>query len=143
MKLHIITIGKPKLKYAQAGWDEYLKRLMRHHNVRVTQLADKYVNDADKILQAAANTRKIGLIVEGTQLSSEELAHFLDAMAIEAVEPSFIVGGPGGLPKEVIDAVDFKLSLSKLTLPHDLAMVTLLETLYRASTINAGMPYHK
>ncbi len=143
MKIHIITIGKPKLKYAEAGWDEYLKRLKHYHTVRVTQLPDKSVDDADKILQAANGTYKVGLIVEGTQLTSNELASFLEKKALDAQEPSFIIGGPGGLPKAVVDAVDFKLSLSKLTLPHDLAMVTLLETLYRASTINAGIPYHK
>jgi 23S rRNA (pseudouridine1915-N3)-methyltransferase len=143
MRIHLITIGKPKLQYAQAGWDEYLTRLKHYHTVRVTHLADKFTDDATKILQAADGTYKVGMIIEGTELSSDELAGFLKKLTLDAREASFIIGGPDGLPQGVIDAVDYKLSLSKLTLPHDLAMVTLTETLYRASTINAGIPYHK
>jgi len=143
MKIHLMTIGKPKLSYAQAGWEEYLSRLRHYHTVRVTHLMDKFTDDAAKILQAAEGTYKVGLIINGQQLTSEELAAFLDKRAVAAQEVSFIIGGPDGLPLAVQNSVDFRLSLSKLTLPHDLAMVTLAETLYRASTINSGTPYHK
>lgn len=142
MKLHIITIGKPKLDYAKLGWDEYLKRLQRYHSVRITHLADKYADDADKIIAATGNSYRVGLIIEGEQLTSRQLAAFLDLRALESKEVCFIIGGPDGLPSAAQTAMDFQWSFSKLTLPHDLAMVTLLETLYRASTINAGTPYH-
>jgi 23S rRNA (pseudouridine1915-N3)-methyltransferase len=143
MKLHIVTIGKPKLAYANAGWDEYLTRLTRYHDVKTTQLADKYAYDENKILETAGNSYKVVLEITGKQLTSPELATFLQKRELEAREVCWIIGGPEGLPQEVIQRADFKLSFSQLTFPHDLAMVILLETLYRATTINAGLPYHK
>jgi len=143
MKLHIITIGEPKLAYAREAWHEYLKRLQRFHSVRVTHLADKFAGDAKTILQAAGNSYKVALVIDSKQMSSEALASFLEARALESRELSFIIGGPDGLPVDVIAQADFRWSLSELTFPHDLAMVVLLETLYRASTISAGHPYHR
>lgn len=143
MKLHIITVGEPKLTYAKQGWSEYLTRLGRMHQVRVTHIANKHAYDAATILQTAGNAYKVGLIIEGRMLSSPELATFLEKRALEGREIAWIIGGPQGLPQAVIDQVDFAWSFSKLTFPHDLAMVVLLEALYRASTISAGHPYHK
>lgn len=143
MKLHIVTVGEPKLQYAQAGWAEYLKRLRRFHQVRVTHLADKWAYDVTHLLQAAGSAYKVGLIIEGTELSSPELANFLEKRALEGREVCFIIGGPEGLPSEVQEQMDWQWSFSKLTFPHDLAMVVLVEALYRASTIAAGHPYHK
>lgn len=142
MKIHIITIGQPKLDYAQKGWEEYWQRLKHYHSLRVTHVADKH-NDAGHILEAAGSSYKIVLEIEGTQFSSPELAQFLEKRALEGREVSFIIGGPDGLPSEVRSQADLQLSFGRLTLPHDLAMVTLLEALYRASTINAGHPYHR
>jgi 23S rRNA (pseudouridine1915-N3)-methyltransferase len=142
MKFHIVTVGAPKLNYAKMGWNEYFDRLKHYHQLRVTHIPDKK-NDAASILEAAGNSYKIGLVIEGNQLSSPELSEFLDKRALEGREISFIIGGPDGLTQEVIDQMDFQWSFGKLTLPHDLAMVVLLETLYRASTISAGQPYHR
>lgn len=75
-------------------------------------------------------------------MSSEQLAIFLDERALEAREVCFMIGGPDGLPEAVIHKADTLWSMSKLTFPHDLAMVVLAETLYRSSTINDGLPYH-
>lgn len=143
MKLHIITIGEPKLPYAKAGWEEYLKRLRHYHTVRVTHIPDKWAYDAAYIRQTTSNAYKVALVIDGKQFTSLELAQFLEKRAIEAREICFLIGGPEGLPDEVIQAADSTLGLSKLTFPHDLAMVVLLEALYRASTISAGIPYHK
>jgi len=143
MKLHVLTVGEPKLAYAKQGWQEYLGRLQHYHQVRVTHVADKRAYDADYLLQTAGNAYKVALVIDGQQLSSPELAIFLEKRGLEGREVCFLVGGPEGLPQQVIDKADFAWSLSKLTLPHDLAMVVLLETLYRASTISAGQPYHK
>lgn len=143
MKLHIITVGEPKLDYAKSGWEEYLKRLQRFHQVRVTRVADKYAYDSAHLLKAAGSAYKIGLIIDGTQLSSLQLSDFLEKRAHDGREVCFLIGGPEGLPASVINAVDYAWSFSKLTFPHDLAMVILLEALYRASTIEAGLPYHK
>ncbi|MDB5185323.1 MAG: Ribosomal large subunit methyltransferase [Candidatus Saccharibacteria bacterium] len=142
MKIHLITVGTPKLHYAKLGWEEYYKRLQRQHTVRVTHLADKS-NTAEHLLAAAAGTSLVVMEIEGAQLSSRQLADFLRKKELDAREVSFMIGGPEGLPAEVIAQANHQLSLSKLTFPHDLAMVVLLEALYRASSINAGMPYHK
>lgn len=143
MKIHIVTVGSPKLSYAKQGWAEYLKRLGRYHTVRVTHVADKRAYDASFLLQTAGSAHKVALVIDGPQFSSPELAHFLDELSLEGREICFLIGGPEGLPQEVIDNSDSKWSFSKLTFPHDLAMVVLLESLYRASSISAGHPYHK
>lgn len=142
MKLHLVTIGEPKLAYAKGGWEEYTKRLGRFHTVRVTHIADKQ-NDAAHLLQAAGNAYTVALVIDGPQLTSPELAQFLEKRAQDGREICFLIGGPEGLPKTVIEQADYAWSFSKLTFPHDLAMVVLAETLYRASTISAGHPYHK
>ena len=142
MKIHIITVGQPKLEYAKQGWQEYFGRLKHYHQLRTTHIPDKK-NDAAITLEATGNSYKIGLVIGGKELSSPELAEFLDKRALDGRELSFIIGGPDGLPQEVIDEVDFQWSFGKLTFPHDLAMVILLEALYRASTIQAGQPYHR
>ncbi|MDZ7744198.1 MAG: 23S rRNA (pseudouridine(1915)-N(3))-methyltransferase RlmH [Candidatus Saccharibacteria bacterium] len=142
MKIHMVTVGKPKLAYAASGWDEYLGRLQHYHQVRVTHLADKN-NNADSLLAAAGNAYKIALVIDGKQFTSKELAEFLDKRALNGREVCLLIGGPDGLQPEVIDAADFQMGLSRMTFPHDLAMVILLEALYRASTVSAGQPYHK
>ncbi len=140
--MHIITVGQPKLSYARDGWDEYWKRLAHYHQARVTHVADKN-NDAGHILAAAENSYKVGLAIAGVQMSSHQLAEFLSNRALDGREVSFIIGGPDGLPPEVHSKLDFSWSFGTLTLPHDLAMIVLLESLYRASTINGGQPYHR
>jgi 23S rRNA (pseudouridine1915-N3)-methyltransferase len=143
MRLHIVTVGKPHLAYAKQGWDEYLKRLTHYHDIRVTHIPDKWAYDANQLLTAAGSAYKVALVIEGNQLSSQHLADFLQRRAMDGRELCFIIGGPEGLPEQVIETADYQWSFSKLTFPHDLAMVVLLEALYRASTINAGLPYHK
>lgn len=143
MKVHIITVGEPKLAYAKQGWEEYLDRLKHYHSLRVTHAPDKHAHDAGYLLDACGSGYKVALAIDGKQLTSPELATFLEKRALEGRELCFVIGGPEGLPQTVISKADFAWSLSKLTFPHDLAMVVLLETLYRASTITAGTPYHK
>lgn len=143
MKIHLVTVGKPKLSYAKSGWEEYLARLTRYHAVRITHLADKHAYDAAKFREVTKGSFVVGLIIDGQELSSSGLAEFLQERELAAREVSFVIGGPEGLPAEFREEVDYAWSFSKLTLPHDLAMVVLLEALYRATTINAGQPYHK
>ncbi len=143
MKIHIVTVGKPKLAYAVTGWEDYLARLQRLHTVRITQLAEKYAADASKISSTTAASYVVALDIDGTILDSLELADFLTTRQLDAREVSFVIGGPDGLPQAVRESADFRWSLSRLTLPHDLAMVVTLEALFRASTIKAGLPYHR
>jgi 23S rRNA (pseudouridine1915-N3)-methyltransferase len=142
MNIHIITIGAPKLEYAKLGWQEYLRRLKRYHSVEVSHIPDTK-NEPKYLLEAAGRAYKVALSIDGTQLSSPELASFLEAHMMANKEIAFLIGGPDGLQKEVLDKCDVSLSFSRLTFPHDLAMVILLEALYRAASISAGQPYHK
>lgn len=142
MRIHIITIGAPKLEYAKAGWQEYLKRLKHYHTVEVTHIPDKH-NEPKHLLQAAGRAYKVALSIEGTQLSSTELASFLESHMAQGRDMAFLIGGPDGLQPEVVAKCDVQLSFSRLTFPHDLAMVILMEALYRAATIVAGQPYHR
>ena len=143
MKLHIITVGQPKLPYAKLGFETYLQRLKHTHTVRVTHLADKYATNADKFLDAARDTYTVALVIDGgRQFSSHELAKFLQNRELEAREVSLLIGGPDGLPSGVLQQANICWSFSKLTFPHDLAMVVLVEALYRASAISSGHPYH-
>lgn len=142
MKIHIITVGSPKLAYAKQGWDEYFGRLKHFHTIRATHIPDKH-NDVAHFEQAIGNAYMVALEIEGRQFSSPQLAAFLEKRAQEGREVCFVIGGPEGLPKEIRDIANTSWSFSRLTFPHDLAMVILLESLYRASTITAGTKYHK
>lgn len=142
MRIHLLTIGEPKLKYAQDGWKEYTKRLGRFHQVRLSHVPDKQ-NNAEHILATAGTAYKIATVIYGPQMNSPQLADFLEHQAGQGRELCFMIGGPEGLPPEVITNSDKQLSMSELTFPHDLAMVILAEALYRASTIAAGHPYHR
>lgn len=145
MKLHIITIGSPKLQYARDGFNEYIGRLQHYHGVRVTHIADKH-NDSEHILSAAGSSFKVALVIDAPgarQFSSSELAQFIEQRNQAGQEVAFLIGGPDGLPDDIIKTCDLRWSFGCLTYPHDLAMVILAETLYRASTIAAGQPYHR
>ena len=143
MKILFVTIGKPKLAYAKLGFTEYFTRLSRFHTLQHTVIADKHAYDAAHILEITKGTTRVVLEIFGTEYTSEKLAEFLQKRELEAKEVSFIIGGPEGLPQDVRHAADYQWSLGRLTQPHDLAMVVTLEALYRASTINAHLPYHK
>jgi 23S rRNA (pseudouridine1915-N3)-methyltransferase len=143
MKIHLVTVGKPKLSYAVEGWNDYLSRLQRLHSVRITQLGDKYADNVAKFQEVTAGTYVVALEITGKDITSHQLADFLRTRELEAREISFVIGGPDGLPGEIRTSADYQWSLSRLTLPHDLAMVVTLEALFRASTINARLPYHR
>lgn len=143
MKINFVTVGKPKLSYAKLGFDEYFTRLSRLHQLRHTVVPDKYAYDADYLMETTKGSVRIVLEIAGTEYTSEALAEFLEKRELESRELSFIIGGPEGLPQGVRDAADYQWSIGRQTLPHDLAMVVTLEALYRASTINAHLPYHK
>jgi len=145
MKIHIVTIGEPKLAYAKAGWKEYTARLRHYHTIKLTHINDKNNDDAH-VLEAArsgSNPYTVALTIDGPQLSSQLLAKFMDDKTNQARELCLIIGGPDGLSEAVINQADRCLGLSALTFPHDLAMVVLAEALYRASTLNSGHPYHR
>jgi 23S rRNA (pseudouridine1915-N3)-methyltransferase len=143
LKIQLVTIGKPKLLYAKLGWEEYISRLQRLHTIRLTQIPDKFAYDTAKISEVLQGTYVIVMEINGTEFTSIQLATYMKQRELEAREVSFVIGGPEGLPQAIIDKAQHQWSIGRQTLPHDLAMVVTVEAVYRASTINAGLPYHK
>lgn len=145
MRLHLITVGEPKLAYARAGWDEYEKRLRRYHKLQVSRVTGKTQQaESDAVLKAAGKSPLILLDPRGKQFSSEKLSDYLDSQALGGTgELAFAIGGPDGHTDELRSRAHLLWSLGELTLPHDLAMLVLVEALYRAATISAGEPYHR
>jgi 23S rRNA (pseudouridine1915-N3)-methyltransferase len=151
MRLHLITVGSPKLEYAKSGIDLYYTRLERFHKMRVTRVRDSKksgdtaMNEEGKaLLEAAAKAFIIALDPCGKAMSTPELAQKLEDLGVQGEgEIAFLIGGDEGLSNEVRTRADLLWSLSALTFPHDLAQLVTLEALYRASTVNANVPYHK
>lgn len=152
MKLNIIAIGKVKEKYLCDAVAEYAKRLGRYAEVCVIELSDappaKTANEQRQIegerLLSKAKGFVIALDGEGTELSSESFASFLDKKCTEGeCEFSFLIGGSHGHSIELKKRADMLFSFGKMTFPHQLFRVMLLEQLYRAQCILNGTPYHK
>lgn len=145
MRLHLITVGEPKLAYARSGWDEYEKRLRRYHKLQVSRVSGKTQQaESEAVLRAAGKSLLVLLDPRGKQFSSEKLSEYLDTQALGGTgELAFAIGGPDGHTDELRSRAHLLWSLGELTLPHDLAMLVLVEALYRAATISAGEPYHR
>lgn len=159
MNIGIISIGKLKEKYLKQGIDEYLKRLGPYAKVEIIELADEKAPEnlseaemeqvkkaeGDKILaKVSPDTHVIALAIDGKQQSSEELAKTIDQLATYGKSKiAFVIGGSLGLSDEVLRRADAKLSFSRMTFPHQLMRLILLEQIYRAFKINRGEPYHK
>jgi len=143
MKLKVAWIGKTKEPAIQALTDDYLKRISRY--VDATGLALK---DEAAVLALTRGERQkerhrlVLLDSRGKQLSSEELAAFLEREQLQALPLLFAIGGADGFSEEARRQAGFVLSLGKMTLPHELARVLLLEQIYRAFTILKNHPYH-
>jgi 23S rRNA (pseudouridine1915-N3)-methyltransferase len=144
VKIRVAWVGKTKEPAIQALTDEYLKRISRF-----AEVAGAAVKDEAAILGLASGDRHnkerhklILLDPRGKQLSSEELAEFLEREQVTAIPLLFAVGGSDGLSEEARRQAGLVLSLGKMTLPHELARVVLVEQLYRAFTILKKHPYH-
>lgn len=159
MRISLICVGKLKEKYLTAGVEEYVKRLGRYCNLEIFELADEKTPDhssdaleeiikqreGERILKVIKeDSYCIALAIEGVQLTSEQLAQKIDALGVSGTSHiSLIIGGSLGLSKEVLARVDYKLSFSKMTFPHQLMRMILLEQIYRAYRIIHKQPYHK
>lgn len=140
MNINIIAVGKIREKYISLGIDEFMKRLAPYSPVKVIE-----VDSEDKILsRIKGNPYIIVLEINGKSLSSEEFAEKLREISLSGVnEAVFIIGGAEGLPQEVKNAANLLLSFSKMTFPHQLMRLILLEQIYRAFRILNREPYHK
>jgi 23S rRNA (pseudouridine1915-N3)-methyltransferase len=134
LKLQLFYIGKPRSRPLNEAGAEYVKRLGRYCRFEMTELkAEASLEDHPKILHVALDP-------EGESLSSEQLARLLESAGQDV---AFYIGGADGFSSKFKKSADRLLSLSKMTLPHELARVMLLEQLYRAFTILGGHPYAK
>lgn len=159
MKITVLCVGKIKEKYLTAAVDEYVKRLSRYTKVEIVEVADERTaegaskKEEDQVRRTEGcrllsripdGAYVVALAIEGEAMSSVQLAGRLEALTT-AGESSlvFIIGGSLGLSPEVLGRADMKLSFSKLTFPHQLMRVILLEQIYRSFRIIRGEPYHK
>lgn len=163
MKITVLCAGKIKEKYFEDGIAEYVKRLSRYATVEIKQVQDEKTPDnasavkeekikqveglrmLDFLKKAGKNDSFVfALVIKGKELDSVELSEKISELAVSGKSHIiFIIGGSLGLSDEVIAEADFKLSFSKLTFPHQLMRLVLLEQVYRAFRIRMGEPYHK
>lgn len=148
MRWQIITVGKPALRYAQLGSEEYLKRLRRHTRVEVRHLKAMPEPQLTNRLNEAVGSGAFRVVLDErgrTDLDTLGLVHWLDGIELDAAarEISVLVGGADGHSKATRNSADLLLSLSPFTLQHELALVLFLEQLYRIYTVRAGSPYHR
>ena len=147
MKWRILTIGKPALAYARTGAEEYLKRLRKHTEVELRHLRDVPEPRATQsLLEASEGCLRIVLDERGrSDLDTRGLAGWVGRQELDpgVREIALLIGGADGHNDERREKADLLLALSPFTLQHELALVVLLEQLYRVYTIRAGMPYHR
>ncbi len=159
MRISIVCIGKIKEKYLKLGIDEFSKRLSKYCKLDVIELDDEKApenlsdkemlmikeKEGKKILSKIKdNSYVVALAIDGKNVSSEELADMINNLGVRGTSHIvFVIGGSLGLSDEVLRRANYKLSFSKMTFPHQLMRLILLEQVYRAYRINNGEPYHK
>ncbi len=159
MRITLLTVGKIKEKYWKDAIDEYVKRLSRYAKVEIVEVADEKTPDGaseaeEEQIRRIEGARLIEKIPQGSYVVTLEiLGKMLDSVQLSETISDwmvkgeshlcFIIGGSLGLSKEVSARASYKLSFSKMTFPHQMMRVILLEQLYRAFRIQKGEPYHK
>ena len=158
MNISIICVGKLKEKYLKNAIDEYSKRLLKFASVEISEIPDQKIpeksNDkidaqilekegAQILSKIKSDSFVIAMFIEGNLVSSEDIAKKLSDITMTKSHITFIIGGSLGLSDEVKKRADYKMSFGKITLPHQLMRVVLLEQIYRAFKINANESYHK
>lgn len=159
MNIRIVVVGKIREKFIQEGIKEYSKRLSRYVKLEILEVDDEKApenlsekemeivknKEGERILsKIPSNTYVVSLAIDGKNLSSEELSRKIDDLGLEGIgDITFIIGGSLGISEEVLRRSDFKLSFSRMTFPHQLMRLILLEQIYRAFKISKGEPYHK
>ena len=159
MNINIIAVGKIKERFIREGINEFSKRLSRYCNLKIVEIDDEKApeNLSDREMEIVKNKEGIKLLskipqnsfiisleIEGKEISSEELSKKMEDLMIGGINDiTFIIGGSLGLCQEVRSKADFKLSFSKMTFPHQLMRLILLEQVYRGFKIMKGEPYHK
>jgi len=158
LTIQIICVGKIKEIYLKDTLAEYSKRLSRYCKLAITELPDEKI--PDKLNPSLANDIKskectnimshikkdsyvIALDLKGKEFSSEEFSKKLDSLSMETSSITFIIGGSLGLTQELLNICNLKVCFSKMTFPHQLIRVFLLEQIFRAFKISNGETYHR
>ena len=158
-KITVLTVGKIKEKYLRDAIDEYSKRLSRYCKLNIIEVADEMTPDnageteEEQIKQKEAqrllknlpeDAYVVTLEIEGRQLTSPELAECISKLAVDGNSHiAFVIGGSLGLGSDILKRSNMRLSFSRMTFPHQLMRVILLEQIYRSYRIINGEPYHK
>lgn len=159
MKITILTVGKIKEKYLRDAVGEYTKRLSKYCKLEIIEVTDEKTPDhASEVVEEMIRKKEgvrlmkhirddayvITLEIGGKMLDSVQLSEKIDTLGIRGISHIiFIIGGSLGLSKEICDRSNYALSFSKMTFPHQLMRVILLEQIYRSYRIIQGEPYHK
>ena len=158
MKLRILSVGHKMPNWVQAGFEEYFKRIQPMMSVELVELPpakrsknpspaeiEKYKAVEAATIQNAKQPKELLWLLEvkGKMLSTEKLADKLSVAMQDGADIALVIGGADGVADEVLQAADFKWSMSDLTLPHPLVRVILMEQLYRAMSIINNHPYHR
>ncbi len=144
MRLLIAAVGRPS-GYLGQGVKEYAARLSRYHQVALRSVRDATpLREGQALLELSAGFYRVALPPGGTERSTEELARWSEWLPSRGVSRlAILVGGPSGLSSELLAGCQEQWSLSRLTFPHELALLIALEALYRASSFARGEPYHR
>lgn len=159
MQIDIICVGKVKEQYLRDAIAEYSKRLGRYCKLNILEVADEKTPEhasegVERQIKAKEGERiakhikpgayVIALAIDGQQVTSKGFARKIDQLGIQGVSHiQFVIGGSIGMDDAILRQANYKLSFSKMTFPHQLMRVILLEQVYRAYKINAHEPYHK
>lgn len=143
--IKIICVGKIKEKYLRDAIFDYYKRIGKYHKINIIEVADSNMSEeASKIFQyIKSNDYVITLEIDGNCLSSVEFANKIDKTFITNSNITFVIGGSYGLDNSVKERSNYSLSFSKMTFPHQLFRVILLEQIYRTFKILNNETYHK
>ena len=143
MKFRVLAIGKPKLRHAAEGIADYQRRLTRSCDLEVSYLKDK--DETSQLLEKSTGSFRIALDERGERMTTSQLVERIDQLELrgDIKTVSFLIGGSDGHSEELRRSSDLVLSLSPLTLQHEIALVVLLEQLYRVHSIKRGEPYHR
>lgn len=159
MKITLITVGKIKERYLRDAIEEYAKRLQKYVKLEIVEVADEKTPDgASPALEEQIRSKEgerilkhlkegacvVTLEIGGRMMDSVEFAQWIDQRGVRGISHiQFVIGGSLGLAPEVCARSNLALSFSKMTFPHQLMRVILLEQIYRGCRINSGEPYHK
>ena len=159
LTINIISIGKIKEQYFKSAIEEYSKRLSKYCSLNIIELPDEKLptKHSQKLLDGVKTKECLKILpflkkdnyiicldLKGTQITSEQLSQKIQDISLNYSSTiTFIIGGTLGLTQEILNLADYKLSFSKMTFPHQMIKVFLLEQLFRAFKISNGETYHR